>query len=768
MPAGDSFQLHMQKLPVKDSSVLETLYGLGNGHMGIRASNPLQGSQPNQDGQPGMFVNGFFDLSEITYGENYPGFPQNAQAIAELPDPRYLIFEIDGERSDEVAFDVKSVDKNLDMKTGRLLEIFEVTSPSNKTIRLTMQSFVSHDQTNLFVVTYSVSATNFDGAVTIIKQHRYTNRQIDNSNDVRADQQTGQLERTFIDNQTTAMLLTTRKSQLSLLIAFQPLDGLDQLKFSIMDELPSYGRTFDLTPGLNVQFGFVYSVGDPHPLMDMSLNRDRYAKEALDRTTSQTFRALYDASCRQLDAFWETSDVEVGGDATLARGIRFNLFNLYQSAGRDGLTSIPAKGLTGAGYGGHYFWDAEMFMLPFFTYTQPEIAKQLLTFRAATLPQAQQRARELNVQNGVLFPWRTINGEESSAYYPAGTAQVHINADIAYAVDTYVRVTADEDFLVKTGFNIILETARFWLSYGHFAQSGPHRGHFVIDDVTGPDEYTTMVNNNYYTNRMAKNNLMMAAKYAKLLKQQHQDLLERLGVDNAEINDFEYAADQMVLPFDRDRRVKMQDDSSMAKPFWPIDKTANNQFPLLLHFHPMILYHYQVNKQADTVMSDFLFPADQSTDQLKRDFNYYEAITVHDSSLSRAIFGVLAHRLHLAGKAYGYFMDTALMDLTNSQGNTDAGVHAANMGGTWLSLIYGFGGLEQERGTLNFDPKLPDQWTNLTFKLKFKHRLLAVRVTQTSLTLTLLSGTDLSVFFRHQPQRLTINQPLVISLIETT
>jgi alpha,alpha-trehalose phosphorylase len=753
MTTHDQFQLHLQQLPPQPETAIETIFTLGNGHFGVRASNPLQGTQTAYHGQPGLLVNGFYDLTPLSYGENYFGYAQNSQTICLLPDPRLIIFEIDGIRSDEQPFDVKIVDKNLDMQTGVLLELFDVTTPTNKQFRLTLQSFASQDDTHFYVINYRISALNFTGPVTIIKQHAYIDQQIArDDNDVRAAQRDMTLDRTFTSGQLPTMMISTRKSQLALLVAMTPLPDTN-IPLTTIDDLPAYSRTLDLTSGLTVSFSFAYAIGNPHPLLDATQLLQDFTETAESRLAGQTFDALLASSQQRLADFWRDSDIALHGDDTLAKAIRFNLFHLFQAAGRDGQTSIAAKGLTGTGYEGHYFWDAEMFMFPFFLYTQPKIAKSLLLYRYKTLPQAQQRARELAIKNGALYPWRTINGEEASSYYPAGTAQVHIDADIAYAVAAYVAVTDDQTFLLQAGYEMIIQTARFWLAYGHYTADGMD---FVIEDVTGPDEYTAMVNNNYFTNRMAQYNLQIAVDYSTQLKHEHPEKLVALNVTTAEIDAFQRAATHMTLPYDDERQIKLQDDVSTTKPVWPIAETPRNQFPLLLHFHAMTIYHYQVNKQADTMMSDFLFPDDQDQAQLQRDFDYYEAITVHDSSLSRAIFGILAHRLHQPEKAYQYFTETAMMDLTNAQDNTGNGIHAANMGGSWLSLIFGFAGVALTADhQLRLDPRLPENWTSLRFQLQFRGRKLAFTVTQSALTCRLIAGKPLTIYLQHEPILIT-------------
>ncbi|PIO82300.1 family 65 glycosyl hydrolase [Loigolactobacillus backii] len=765
MAIDDQYQIHLQKLTNKEQPVTETIYALGNGHMGVRASNPLQGNSDHYEGNPGLFVNGFYDLSPITYGERYFGYPRNNQTIAQLPDPRFLILEIDGVRSDQTPFRVETIDKNLDMETGLLVETFRITTPKQKMLTLTLQSFMSQSDYHLYVVRYEIRALNFSGKVTLLKQHNYVNQSIPNSNeDVRRAQRHNPLGQVYMPADSPTMLIETQKSQLGILMMFHYLGSDPRMKMVSRNNIPCYEVQLDLTPGKLEQFAFGYSLGNIHALMTVEMGPDFYIKKTLERFHEQNFAKLFEASANHMRHFWQDSDIVIDGDPTLQRGIRFNLFHLYQAAGRDSVTDVPAKGVTGPGYEGHYFWDTEMYMLPFFIYTQPEIAKALLTYRFSILDEARQHAREMGIENGVLYPWHTINGEEASAYYPAGTAQVHINADIAYATDLYIQVTQDMDFLENYGFEMIVSTARFWLAFGNYGEQGKQKNKFVINAVTGPDEYTALVDNNYYTNRMAQNNLFIAVKYAKQLQKENPTKLADLGVNEEEIVAFQTAANKMYLPYDDDLQIKMQDDSSPNRPVFDIANEPRENFPLLLHYHPLVLYRYRVNKQADTLMSDFLFPFDQDEPQLQRDYDYYEKITTHDSSLSRAIFSVLANRIHNPEKAYNYFMDTALMDLTDLQGNSADGIHAANMGGTWLSLIYGFAGMHAGINGLTFDPQFPSEWLFLSFKVKYHKRQIKVAIQRQEVTFTLLVGKPINIFYREQEVELVNSTPVIIHL----
>jgi alpha,alpha-trehalose phosphorylase len=375
-----------------------------------------------------------------------------------------------------------------------------------------------------------------------------------------------------------------------------------------------------------------------------------------------------------LDRFWAGSDVEIDGDGALQQGVRFNLFSLFQSAGRDGRTSLAAKGLTGEGYEGHYFWDTEVFALPFFVYTQPVIARALLRYRCGILDKARARAAEMS-QRGALYPWRTIGGEEASAYFPAGTAQYHINADIAHAIGKYVTATGDRSLLLEGGAEVIFETARLWADLGDYVPS--RDGEFCLNEVTGPDEYTALVNNNCYTNLMARAHFRYAAALADELAasapNEYGRLAGRIGLAEGEIVEWRRAADRMRIPRDEGLGIHAQDDSFLTRAVWDFAGTPASMYPLLLHYHPLVIYRHQVLKQPDVVLAQVLLGSQFSMAEKKRNFDYYDPLTTGDSSLSPCIQSVAAADLGSADRAYAYFMRTARMDLDDVNGNVSHG-----------------------------------------------------------------------------------------------
>jgi alpha,alpha-trehalose phosphorylase len=454
---------------------------------------------------------------------------------------------------------------------------------------------------------------------------------------------------------------------------------------------------------------------------------------------------LQRAQREYLDDMWLRADVQIEGDAALQQATRFALFHVVQAAARAEGRAIPAKGLTGSGYDGHTFWDMETYTLPVLTYVAPEAARDALCWRHATKDLAGARAQELGLQ-GVTFPWRTIRGQECSGYWPAGTAAFHINADIADAVRRYLAATNDTDFEQGPGLELLVATARLWRSLGHHDP----QGRFRIHGVTGPDEYTALVDNNVYTNLMAARNLRVAADIATA----HPRRGAELGVDQEEIASWRDAADAVMIPADPDLDVTPQCEGfTRARP-WDFETTPCDEYPLLLHYHNYLLYSSQVVKQADLVLALYVCGDCFEAEQKARDFDYYERITVRDSSLSATIQAIVAAEVGHHALAYDYFAETAFIDLRDLAFNTRDGVHLAALAGAWLAAVAGFGGMRDHGDTLSFAPRLPPQLTRLSFGLLYRGRRLRVEVDADQARYELLEGEDLEIV--HHGKRLTV------------
>ena len=443
-----------------------------------------------------------------------------------------------------------------------------------------------------------------------------------------------------------------------------------------------------------------------------------------------------------LDDFWYCADVEIEGDAELQQAVRFGLFHALQAGARAERRAIPAKGLTGPGYDGHTFWDTESFVLPLLTYTAPHAAADALLWRHSTLDLARERAKQLRLE-GAAFPWRTIRGQECSAYWPAGSAAFHINADIADAVLRYLRVTADQEFARGPGLELLVETARLWRSLGHHDSDGV----FHIDGVTGPDEYSAIVDDNVYTNLMAERNLRNAANLAA----QHQREAAALGVDDEEIAAWRDAADAMNVPYDERVKVHPQDADFLGH---AMPDFSAFEYPLLLHVPYSQLYRQQVVKQPDLVMA-LMTRGDRFTDDEKaRNFAYYEAITVRDSSLAACVQAVVAAELGHLELAYDYFGEAALMDLADLEHNTRDGLHIASLAGSWLAAVSGFGGTRLSHRGLMFRPRLPPAIARLRFRLVWRGQHLRVDIRHSEVTYELVDGEPVELF--HDDERVRV------------
>jgi alpha,alpha-trehalose phosphorylase len=744
----------------------ETLFAIGNGYIGLRGTHEEGYNGPASTSMDGTYLNGFYESEPIQYPETAYGLAKTNQFMLNVPNGKCMELWIEDERFDLLQGEVLNYERTLDFRTGLLSRSIEWMSPKGRRIFVQSQRLAHLQQKHLYGIQYMVRPLNFSGRIQLVSALDGRVKNIEAGDDPRIGTAVSGPVLQLIDSKHSegfsALVHRTRHSGFTLVSAISSelnhegsvvcrTANREQRLEQIYDLHATEGQEITLT-----KFGSYFTSRD-YPEAELMTR----TKEALSQAAEAGFAQLCSTQARFLDDFWQHADVEIDGDDALQQGIHFNQFHLLQSVGRDGKTNIAAKGLTGEGYEGHYFWDTEIYIFPFFLYTKPEIARKLLEFRASGLDEARKRARLMSHGKGALYPWRTIAGEECSAYFPAGTAQYHINADIAYSVKLYGEVTGDESFLLRHGAEMVMETARVWMGIGCY--SSKHNQQFCINEVTGPDEYTALVNNNYYTNAMAQMHLNFAADIAEKIQSKHPEEFERLSrllsLELDEPLQWRRAAEKMYLPYDQELGIHAQDDTFLSKKVWDFNATPKEHYPLLLHYHPLVIYRHQVCKQADVLLALLLLGNQFSLDDKKRDFDYYEAITTHDSSLSSCIFSIVASEVGYYDKAYDYFMETARMDLDNSHGNTHYGVHTAAMAGTWMSMVSGFGGMRYFNGHLRFAPYLPKKWQHYKFKVCVQGQLLQVYVNAEKVTYQLLEGE--SLFFLHygQPVHVTTEAP---------
>ncbi|RRJ62023.1 glycoside hydrolase family 65 protein [Paenibacillus oralis] len=722
---------------------LESVFALGNGYLGVRG-NFEETYGPDMTSIRGTYLNAFHDVIEIPYGEKLFAFPDTQQKLVNNIDAQTVLLYFD---DDKVPFrldhgTITGFERTLHMDKGYAERVVQWRSPQGKEIKLMFRRLVSFTRRELFAVHIAIEPVNFTGKLRIVSTVNGKVENYTNPNDPRVG--AGHAKRMTIAD-------TGVKGEYGYVV--------DETMVSKMKAACVTRHLLDGEASVALEAGSGANHGEVTYTADLSLNGPvhftkynvytdnlRHGGGFLDRAlqlhetlSGLSFDNLLAEQAEYMGSYWNSADCVIQNDDKLQEGIRFNLYQLLQSAGRDEHSNISAKGLSGEGYEGHYFWDTEIYMFPLFLMTRPDIARQLLLYRYSKLDDARARARQMGHKQGALFPWRTIAGTECSSFFPSGTAQYHISADIAYSYVQYYLAAQDKDFLLNYGAEMLVETARLWAGIGHY-----YEGAFHIDEVTGPDEYTCCVNNNYYTNVMAKHNLKWAAKSCAILKDYDpaacRALCERLGVTEAEIAAWDKAAAAMLLPYDASLGINPQDDTFLRKAVWDFENTPKENYPLLLHYHPLTIYRYQVCKQADTVLAHFLLEDEQDFATIRRSYDYYEKITTHDSSLSSCIFSIMACKIGNMEKAYEYFIETARLDLDNTHGNTKDGLHLANMGGTWMSIVYGFAGMRLKESGLSLAPAIPQDWEQYAFRLTFRGRLIDVRISQESVVLELAEG----------------------------
>ncbi|MGB9279858.1 MAG: glycosyl hydrolase family 65 protein [Pseudonocardiaceae bacterium] len=730
----------------------ESVFALANGHIGLRGN--LDEGEPHS--LPGSYLNSFYELRPLPYPEGGYGYPESGQTIINVTNGKLIRLLVDDEPLDVRYGELRSHERTLDLRAGTLRRQMEWVSPAGKAVRVSSQRMVSLVQRAVVAISYEVEPVDLP-VLLVVQSELFANEQLPAAvHDPRVA--TGLSEPLVAEqhrcNDTGATLLhSTRHSGLRMAAAMDhEVVGPSRTEFhsSATEHVARTTVICRLEPGQRLRVVKYLAYGWSSQRSFPALNDQVRAALAAARYTGWT--GLTTEQRKYLGDFWAAADVEVEGNSQLQQAVRFALFHVLQAGARAEGRGIPAKGLTGPGYDGHTFWDSETFVLPVLSHTVPDAAADVLRWRHQTLPLALERAAQLGL-DGAAFPWRTIRGQECSGYWPAGTAAFHVNADIADAAIRHVAATGDAGFERDVALELLVQTARLWRSLGHHDVAG----HFRIDGVTGPDEYSAVADNNVYTNLMAQRNLRAAADAVG------RHLLEAaaLGVDVEEAASWRDAATEMVVPYDEKLGVHPQAEGFTEHAVWDFAGTTPDRYPLLLHFPYFDLYRKQVVKQADLVLAMHLCPEAFTAEQKARNFAYYERITVRDSSLSAATQAVLAAETGHLDLAYDYLCETALVDLADLAHNTGHGLHIASLAGAWSALVAGFGGLRHlDDGGLAFAPRLPPALTKITFRLRWRGRRLRVQVTSGHAEYQLLDGADLELSHHGQPITVTTGPPV--------
>ncbi|GAA1833918.1 glycoside hydrolase family 65 protein [Microlunatus capsulatus] len=774
----DEWRLSEQRYSAADLGVTETLFAVGNGYLGMRG-NVEEGRETFAHG---TFINGFHETWPIRHAEEAFGFARVGQTIVNVPDNKTMKLYVDDEPMLLSVADLESYERSLDFRDGVLHRDIIWRTPGGKRVRVTSTRMVSFTQRHLAVLTIEV--TMLDDEAPVVVSSQTLNRQdgrdeyhvraaaMGSGTDPRKAEafETRVLEPQlhWCTENRIALGYRCANSGMTLAVGVDhaiETDNAYTAHISADDDTGKMVYRVAAQPGqpIRITKTVSYHTSRGVPVRELV---DR-ARRTLDRTLAEGVEAQYAAQRRWLDAYWDRADVVVHGEPALQQAIRWNLFQIAQATARAEQSGVPAKGVTGSGYGGHYFWDTEIYVLPFLTYTSPAMARSALRFRYNMLDAARRRAQDL-AQSGALFPWRTVNGEEASAYYAAGTAQYHIDADISYALCKYVAASGDEDFMWREGIDILVETARMWADLGFWREDGDGSRSFHIHGVTGPDEYTTVVNDNLFTNVMARYNLAQAAELVRHmcedLPEAHRNAVERLELHPDEVEEWTAAARAMAIPYDPVTGINPQDAQFLDREVWDLRQTPEDKRPLMLHYHPLVIYRFQVLKQADVVLALFLQGDHFSSEQKRLDFEYYDPITTGDSTLSGVVQSIIAAEVGYRDLALRYFHSSLFVDLADLHGNASDGVHVASTGGVWNALVYGFGGMRDYDGDVTFDPRLPADWEGLTFRLALHGTRLEVHLTADAIRFTVLEGDRAELKVRGRRYTVKAGPPLTVPL----
>jgi len=773
---AEPWRLVEAKFSAEDLGVTESLFAVANGYLGMRG-NVEEGRESHAHG---TFVNGFHETWPIRHAEEAYGFAKVGQTIVNAPDTKVIRLYVDDEPLLLPVADLIDYERALDLRDGVLRREILWRTPSGKRVRVSSQRMVSFVERHLAVMTFEVTLLDADGPVAISSQ--ILNRQ-DGQDEYhvpaaslgegfdprKAEAFAGRVlqpQTRWGDDERLVLSYRSTNSGMTLAVAADhDLETEDEwdVRTQVDDDLAKHVFRVDAKAGHPIRLTKVVTYHTSRGVPTRELV-DR-CRRTLDRVRASGIDAQFAHQRTWLDDFWARSDVEVAGRPEIQQAVRWNLFQLAQATARAEGSGVPAKGLTGSGYSGHYFWDTEIYVLPFLTYTSPRYARNALRFRYQMLDAARRRARELS-QKGALFPWRTINGEEASAYYAAGTAQYHIDADVCFALVQYVRATGDRDFLRREAADVLVETARMWQDLGFWRANGDDNFH--IHGVTGPDEYTTVVNDNLFTNVMARFNLRAAAFVVETMREEHPEdyekLAERLSLGVHETAEWTRAGDRMSIPYAESIGIHPQDSHFLEREIWDLAATPVTKRPLLLHYHPLVIYRYQVLKQADVVLALFLQGQHFSAEQKLADFEYYDPLTTGDSTLSGVVQSIIAAEVGYHELALEYFVSSLLVDLANLHSNAADGVHVASAGGTWSALAFGFGGMRDHDGVLSFDPRLPQGWEGLTFRVTWNGTRLRVTVRPDELELVAETGDGAQVVVRGEQVKVAPGEPTVVAL----
>ncbi len=752
----------------------ESIFSLGNGKMGHRGNFEEYFSGPSLQG---TYIAGVYypDKTKVGWWKN--GYPEYFAKVINAPDWRGIKITIDGEKLDLYKVQLRDFRRELNMKHGYLYKTFIAKLDSGKEIKVESLRFLSIVNDELGLIRYKIIPLNFSGNIEVVLD---INADVVNRDSNYGEKFWNEIEHGF--DPMPYVVTETKKT-------FFHVANVFEARFYSGQEQISPLKIARLEAEKYVGYFYTLPVKENTPLeihkyvsVTSSLYYDKgpallnAAFDNVKQVLEQGFDKIFEAHCKAWEEKWRDSDIVIEGDVAAQQGIRFNIFQLNQTyTGRDPRLNIGPKGFTGEKYGGVTYWDTEAFCLPFYMSTAgSEVARNLVLYRYRHLPKAIENAEKLGFTGGAaLYPMVTINGEECHNEWEITFEEIHRNGAIAYAIYNYVRYNDDKEYLAKYGLEVLIAISRFWAQRVNWSVP---KQKYVMLGVTGPNEYENNVNNNWYTNYLAVWTMRYTREVMDFVRenypQNYQRVMEKTQFENSELDKWQDIIENMYYPYDDEKQIILQQEGYLDKELKTVDEIPEGERPISQHWSWDRILRSSYIKQADVLQGLFFFEDHFDLDTLRRNFEFYEPMTVHESSLSPSVYSIIASRIGKEDKAYELYLRTARLDLDDYNNEVHQGLHVTSMAGTWMSITYGFGGMKIKDGKIAFAPFIPKRWKSYSFKIRFRQWLLKINVDSEQIKIT--NETDLPVDLYLYDRLITIDanktieHPLQHTLDKTT
>ncbi len=738
--SGDEWNIVQEDLDPNNNKILESIFSLGNGYMGGRGNF--------EEGYSGDTLRSFFQAGvyypdDALFGWYKVGYPKHNNKVINATDIIGIKIFINGERLD-LANDVfTNFKRTLNMQNGLLTRSFILIDKSERKTEFKFERFLSMHNKHLCAISINIKPINYTGNLEI---EPYMDGSVLNE-DARLNKK-GFWEEVEKDSET--LLIKTKKTDFYLASSMKAKIYQNGIIKNIPKKIIKKDRYIGQRYKINIVKGVETRIDKLISCYNSRITPKsevlKKSKENIKKLSSHDFKSLLSKSEKVWKKKWNKIDIKIGGDFSCQQSIRYNLFMINSTlTGEDPMLNISPKGFTGELYGGSTYWDTEIYCFPFFLYTDPKIAKNLLLYRYNHLNQAIENAKLLKLK-GALYPMITIDGNEGHAEWEITLMEIHRNSAIVFAIYDYIRTTGDQKYMDKYGFEVIGNIARFWANRVTYDKA---KDKYKILGVTGPDEFHNNINNNWYTNLMAKWVLLYAFKQAIWLKLNNNkrfiELKKKYNFSEEEIDTWKIISEKIYLRTDEELGIFIQFDGYTNIEQTTVEEIPKNELPLAQNWSWDKINRSSLIKQADVILGLYNLSNLFSFDEKKKNYNYYIKRTVHESSLSASMYSILAAEIGQIQEAYKLFKRSSRIDLKNYNNDTEHGLHVTSMCGSWLSIIKGFIGLKIIDHSVTLNPVLPKEWENLRMKILVLKRELLIEVGQKNIKMKLISGSDIEI-----------------------